>query len=81
MKTAYSKPVDLTDMPDPIVWDGLAGDNMLRYLTDPDDPRYIAAMKRKCEVCGATKGHPCWNTIDSEKPLPNRLIHHGRVIA
>ena len=76
MTTTYSKH-DTTDLP--VYDDNLARAERLRYLTDPDDPRHQAAMQQKCEVCGATKGRPCWNTIDSEAPLPNRLIHHGRI--
>ena len=59
--------------------DRLAGIDTLSYVSDPDSPHFQAAMQRKCEVCGAKKGRPCWNTIDSAAPLPNRLIHHGRM--
>lgn len=51
----------------------------LSYLSDPDDPRFKLAMKHTCEVCGAKPTRPCWNTIDSEAPLPNRLLHIGRI--
>lgn len=50
------------------------------YLSDPTDPKFRQAMKRKCELCGAKPGRPCWNTIDDAAPLPGRLIHHARVI-
>ena len=55
------------------------GGDMLRYLSDPKDPRYKAAMKQTCEVCHARPNRPCWNTINSEAPLPDRLIHHARI--
>jgi hypothetical protein len=80
MTTMRNREIDYTDLPDPLVWDGLE-EPVLSYLSDQQDPRFKDAMKRKCEVCGAAKGRPCWNTIDSEKPLPNRLIHHARVCA
>jgi hypothetical protein len=32
-------------------------------------------MRHTCEICGAKPRRPCWNTIDSETPLPGRLIH------
>jgi hypothetical protein len=51
----------------------------LAYLSDPTDPHYVEAMRHRCEVCDAKPGRPCWNTIDSEAPLPNRLLHHGRL--
>lgn len=51
----------------------------LSYLSDPDDPHYIAAMRVTCEACGAKPGRPCWNIIDANEPLPNRLIHHARL--
>lgn len=52
---------------------------ILSYLSDPQDPHFIAAMKVECKVCEAKPGRPCWNTIDSAAPLPYRLIHHGRL--
>jgi hypothetical protein len=51
----------------------------LAWVTDPTDPHFQAAMKVTCEVCGAKPGRPCWNTIDDAAPLPNRLLHHGRL--
>jgi hypothetical protein len=50
----------------------------LSFLSAPNDPRFQRAMRNTCEVCDAKRGRPCWNTIDSEAPLPGRLIHHAR---
>ncbi len=50
----------------------------LEWLSDPDDPRFQAAMRNTCEICDAKPRRPCWNTINTADPLPNRLIHHAR---
>lgn len=51
----------------------------LFWCANPADPRFQAAMKKKCEICHAKPGRPCWNTVDDAAPLPGRLIHHGRI--
>lgn len=45
----------------------------MHWLTDPDDPRVIAALTRRCTICGAKPDQPCtW------QPPLNRLIHQDR---
>jgi hypothetical protein len=55
--------------------DTAPGTDTVFWVSDPDDPRFKRAMRHTCEICGAKPRRPCWNTIDSETPLPGRLIH------
>lgn len=48
-------------------------------LTDPDDPRIMAALNRSCDICRAPVGQPCTNPIRPGHPLPGRLVHLGRL--
>jgi hypothetical protein len=45
---------------------------------DRTDPSVIAALARRCELCGALPGKDCRNTVDGRK-LPGRVVHHYRV--
>jgi hypothetical protein len=45
---------------------------------DRTDPAVIAALARRCELCGALPGKDCRNTVDGRK-LPGRVVHHYRV--
>jgi hypothetical protein len=47
-------------------------------LADRTDPAVIAALARRCELCGANPGKDCRNTVDGRK-LPGRVVHHYRV--
>jgi hypothetical protein len=42
------------------------------------DPSVVAALARRCELCGANPGKDCRNTVDGRK-LPGRVVHHYRV--
>jgi hypothetical protein len=53
---------------------------MLDYLSNPEDPRFQAAMKHGCGLCGAKPNRPCWNIVAADgAPLPHRLIHSYRI--
>jgi hypothetical protein len=49
----------------------------MHWLTNPDDPRVIAALTRRCGICGAKPGQPCHN-ISPDSPQLNRIIHQDR---
>lgn len=51
----------------------------LCWLSNPNHPRFQAAMKNTCIICHAKPKDPCQNTIDPDAPLPGRLIHTGRI--
>ena len=48
-------------------------------LADPDSPRVLKALTRRCDLCKAAVGELCTNTIRPGQPLPGRLIHLGRL--
>lgn len=53
--------------------------DQITWVSDPNDPHVIHAMKHRCEVCDAKPGRPCWNIIDANEPLPGRIIHFARL--
>ena len=44
------------------------------------DAVVVAALEWSCDVCGAKPGVLCSNTIQPDKPLPGRRVHHARLI-
>ncbi len=49
------------------------------FVTDPDDPRYLAALARRCTICKANIGADCRNTVTPGQPIPARLVHIERM--
>ena len=48
-------------------------------LADPDSPRVVEALTRRCDLCKAAVGDLCTNVITPGAPLPGRVIHLGRL--
>ena len=48
-------------------------------LSNPDDPRVIDALTRRCDQCKQPVGAYCVNHIRPGTPLPGRLVHFGRM--
>lgn len=46
--------------------------SFLDWLSDPDDPRVVFALTKRCGICGAPPKEKCL------RPIYKRLIHQDR---